>query len=117
MEGTLTVTKAALIRPIDGVLNSNPDDPNDLTILYDPIGPVIRGILHDAAAYGLWHRESGAAVLVLSKAGRFIRCRSGPASEEGRYGPSHFESVPLQGYFTEIQWLQASAMWHIFYRA
>ena len=49
MDGTLTVTKASLVKLLDGVLYPNPDDPGDPTNPwgpYDPVGPVIPGLQH-----------------------------------------------------------------------
>jgi hypothetical protein len=46
MNGTITLTKAALVSLLDAVLNPNPDDPgnpNDPWGPYGPFGPVIRG--------------------------------------------------------------------------
>jgi hypothetical protein len=49
MDGTLTVTKASLVKLLDGVLYPNPDDPGDPGNLWGPcgpVGPVIPGLQH-----------------------------------------------------------------------
>jgi hypothetical protein len=50
LNGSLNVTKAALVRLIDGVLYPNPDDPGDPGNPwgpYGPIGPIASGPLRE----------------------------------------------------------------------
>jgi hypothetical protein len=50
VDGNVTVTKAALIKLVDGVLYPNPDDPGDPGNPlgpYGPIGPLIRAVLRN----------------------------------------------------------------------
>ena len=47
MDGTLTVTKASLVKLLDGVLYPNPDFPGDPTTPWGPhgsVGPLIQGL-------------------------------------------------------------------------
>jgi hypothetical protein len=49
MDGTLTVTKASLVKLLDGVLYPNPDDagdPGNPWGPYGPVGPMIPGLQH-----------------------------------------------------------------------
>ena len=49
MDGTLTVTKASLVKLLDGVLYPNPDDAGNPTNPwgpYGPVGPLIGGLQH-----------------------------------------------------------------------
>ena len=49
MDGNLNVTKASLVKLLDGVLYPNPDDPGNQTNPwgpYGPVGPLIGGLQH-----------------------------------------------------------------------
>jgi len=52
MDATLTITKASLVKLLDGMLYPNPDFPGDPTNPwgpYGPIGPLIQGLQHHFA--------------------------------------------------------------------